>query len=467
MSTCGALVRSLLTLRKERRSGVLTVTPEGAAKTFIYLDEGTPVFAEEGTHGETLGRLLLKQKKLTQEQYVEVIAKMTDALFINEQLRFGELAVELGFLTEEQVAKALADQVRWKIVRVLQRPDATWEFEESVSRLEDVGRFPMSIEALVLHAMRWVDDEDRLELGLGAALDKRMKVEPMIVPLVVGSFELNEDDEKFVASLDGSRPLRELLATSEADAVDAQAIATALLLTRALQPAGTAPLPTPDRPFVPVKLQASRVTVRTADPSPPPPSVEAPPPTRPAAAAPPPAAPPKKVVRPQVTRAAQILQALEAQRVKTEPSRTPTSEHEAKLLGERLFQRGLDQLRSGRYAQAAPTFEQAAKLLPQSDEYRLYAKWCAIRARSEPAHVLERQELKRLAGAAVKTDPNFGFGHAVLGELAMDEGDVNQAHRFLVRAVKLEPALLEAQRNLRIVERRIDPKKKSIRRDEG
>lgn len=106
-------------------------------------------------------------------------------------------------------------------------------------------------------------------------------------------------------------------------------------------------------------------------------------------------------------------------------------------------------------------------MLPASDEYRLYAKWCAIRARSEPAHALERQELKRLAGAAVKADPNFGFGHAVLGELAMDEGDSTQAFRFLVRATKLDPTLLDAQRQLRIVERTVDPKrKKSIRKSE-
>src|SRR4051812_28212504 len=128
MSTCAALVRSLLALRKERRSGVLTVESEGI-KTFVYLDQGMPVFAEEGTHGETLGRLLVRQGKLTQAQYVDVIGKMTDALFINEQLRFGEVAVELGYLTEGQVSKALADQIRWKIVRVFQRPSTTWSFE--------------------------------------------------------------------------------------------------------------------------------------------------------------------------------------------------------------------------------------------------------------------------------------------------------------------------------------------------
>src|SRR5688500_15640095 len=210
MSSCAALVRSLLTLRKERRSGVLNVRTDGV-RTFIYLDQGTPIFAEEGTHGETLGRLLVRQGRLTQAQYVEVIGKMTDAFVINEQLRFGEVCVELGYLTETQVTKALGDQVRWKIVRVFQRVEAEWEFEESVSRLEDIGRFPMTIESLVLDAVRWIDDEQKIELGLGAVLDKHMKVEKAIIPLVVGSFELSAEDEKFVATLDGTKPLRAML----------------------------------------------------------------------------------------------------------------------------------------------------------------------------------------------------------------------------------------------------------------
>jgi tetratricopeptide (TPR) repeat protein len=448
MSSCAALVRSLLTLRKERRSGVLSVTTEGV-RTFIYLDQGTPVFAEEGTNGETLGRLLVRQGRLTQAQYVEVIGKMTDAFVINEQLRFGEVCVELGYLTEAQVGKALADQVRWKIVRVFQRVEATWELDEGVSRLEDIGRFPMTIESLVLDAVRWIDDEQKIELGLGQALDKRMKVEKAILPLVVGSFELSDDEEAFVATLDGSKTMRDVFATSAAQNVDARAVATALLLTRALQPAGTPPLATPDKPFVPVKIQipvqppAQQPPVKIVEP------VQAAKPTE------------KKIVRPQVTKASEILAALEAKRIKAEPSRSPTSEHEARIMAERVFQAGLIHLRGGRYRDASPFLDQAARMLPANDEYKLHAKWCGMRARGETSHPLVRHELKRLATTVSKADPNLGFAWAVLGEVALEEGENAHAFRHLLRATKLDPELLEAQRQLRIVERTLDPKKRS------
>jgi hypothetical protein len=63
----GRLIRALLALRAARRTGVLDVRGEGI-QTFVYLSEGVVVFAEEGTGGETLGRLLVRQGVLTQDQ---------------------------------------------------------------------------------------------------------------------------------------------------------------------------------------------------------------------------------------------------------------------------------------------------------------------------------------------------------------------------------------------------------------
>ena len=104
MSISADLVVSMLALHREGRTGVATIESEGV-RTFVYLREGVVVFAEEGTNGETLGRLLVRQQLLSQEHYVEIIGKMTDAFVLNEQLRFGEVAVELGYLTEDQVRK--------------------------------------------------------------------------------------------------------------------------------------------------------------------------------------------------------------------------------------------------------------------------------------------------------------------------------------------------------------------------
>jgi hypothetical protein len=155
------------------------------------------------------------------------------------------------------------------------------------------------------------------------------------------------------------------------------------------------------------------------------------------------------------------LKALEGQRVDVDVDRTPENPHEARLLAERAFQAGLADLNATHYAKAAPQLARASKLLPESEEYRLYAKWAAARARGNLAfHPVERGELKKIAVAALKIDPNFAFGLYVAGSLALEEDDAPRAHRFLAHAAKLDPQLLDAKRQLRIVERRLAESKK-------
>ncbi len=540
MHSCSALVRSLLALREGRRTGVLTVEADGAS-TFVYLKGGVPVFAEEGSAGESLGRLLVRQKILTSEQHAEIIAKMTDALVLNEQLRFGEVAVELGYMTEAQVMKALADQVRWKIVRCFQRPQVTWAFEDSESRLDDVGNFPMKVEALLLSALRWLDDEDKSELAL-----KRIEQAPMVLTEssteTAHRFDLSAPERAFAACFDGKRTTLDILAGQEAQEVDGPAITAALAIARAITDAsvqkrggvvtfgrpttpadGVATIGRPATPLQPIPLAAiaaamgkpipvvapvpapassrRNTTPLDVDPRPaplgrtatpfvplaPPPTVSASPNARPTTPANvPPSSTPglgphgnptvpasaryntspldptggAPLRRPlQKTRASQILAALESHRVKPDKERNPASEHEAKLLAERAYQEGLTLVKAGRWPAAVEALQRAAQLLPSSDEYKLYAKWAVVRARSnEPPHKMERSEIARIALAAVKTDPNFAFGFYVAGDMAFLDDEVVQAVKLLARAVKLDPSNLDAQRLLRIAERRMNAK---------
>jgi hypothetical protein len=243
MRNTAALVRSMLALRGEKRTGVLWVQT-GEVRTFVYLKRGVPVFAEEGTHGETLGRLLVRQGVLTQEDYGLIIGKMTDALVLNEQLRFGEVAIELGLLSEPQVRKALGDQVRWKIVRCFQRPDCSWTFEDSESIVEDVGDFPMRIEALFLDAARWLDDEQKGELGLQRIADQRLVLADSAVELGA-RFDLSTPELALLDLFDGRRTTAQVLASREAAEIDAPAIVVALSVTRVLREAAPAPRAAP------------------------------------------------------------------------------------------------------------------------------------------------------------------------------------------------------------------------------
>lgn len=457
MSISADLIVSMLALCRERRTGVVTIQSD-AVRTFVYLRDGVVVFAEEGTHGESLGRLLVRQQILTPARYVEIIGKMTDAFVLNEQLRFGEVAVELGYLTEPQVEKALRDQIRWKIVRAFQRPGATWVFEDSEARVLDAGHFPTPLESLVFEVARWVDDDEKRELGLARLMDKPLGVVPEAVARLEASFGFSASELAFAALVDGTRTVRQLLVMDNPEAVDTHALLTAMIVCRVATAIVEAPAPvvarppTPAPPVVPRPIAAApQPAPVAAKPAPQPAPVAAKPAPQPAAVA---ATPAKPGVRLPVTRTSRILEALSAQRVKVEPMRTARSDHEAKLLAERVFQKGLEHMKAGRFQAASDDLHEAVQLSPSSFEYRLYEKWCALRCRGEPPHGVDLAELRRLSTSALSSDPNFAFAYCVAGEIALGEGLDKQAFRMLKRAEKLDPELLEVQRLLRVLARR-------------
>ena len=149
------------------------------------------------------------------------------------------------------------------------------------------------------------------------------------------------------------------------------------------------------------------------------------------------------------------MKALDAQRVSgSQPGMPAAASPEGKLVAEREFQTALGHFKSFRYSDAAPGFTRAAELLPQSAEYRLYSRWNNILLKGAPMQVHERGEAWRLALAAIAADPNSAFAHYVAGAVAQEDGQKPIAHRYLSRAVALDPQLVDAQRRLRIVDRR-------------
>lgn len=426
MAKPGALARTMLALRTQRRTGILTVDAEGT-RTFIYLKEGTPIFAEEGTAGETLGRLLVRLKLLSHEQYLEVLSKMTDALVFNEQIRFGETAVELGFLSEEQVHESLVNQVRWKVIRCFQRDEVTWGFEDGESQVEEVGDFPMMIESLVYEAVLWLDSEQRSELALGGVLDRYVHVPAEEREALARRFGIDEQLIPGLSAFDGRLSVKVVLARATSS-IEMEALVTAMAMLGLpvfvrdpiTAPAAAAPAPT--LPSEPRKLRPSKRTPLDR------------------------------------LRTSQVLQRLDSviRAYKLNDAdlfKEPSSPHEQSLLAEQAFQRGRAHLTGGRSAPASRALRRAVQLAPGNHEYALFALWCDLKDRAS-TDMTAAGVLKRTAVGAVRRDPNFAFGYYVLGIAAFTAKDGATAKRFFRRALALDATLKDAERHLRIIEGR-------------
>ena len=138
-----SLIKAVLELVADRRSGVLDVRADGL-RTQIYFDDGRPLFAEDEAPGETFGRLLMRKGVITNDQFVRVIDEMTRAAAGNNPLRFGEVAISLGVLSPEQVENGLAEQVCGIITRSLQRGESQWAFEAAPAAAKPPRSFSLA-----------------------------------------------------------------------------------------------------------------------------------------------------------------------------------------------------------------------------------------------------------------------------------------------------------------------------------
>jgi tetratricopeptide (TPR) repeat protein len=449
MLQASVLARSIAALRQKQRTGRLSVDAD-SSRTFVYLRQGHIVFAEEGTQGETLGRLLVRQKLLSQEQYLSVLSKMTDALVSNEQIRFGETAVELGFLSEQQVRSALVDQVRWKVVRCFMREAPTWSFVDGESLVEDVPELVMTLEGLFFDAAQWFEREQNFECGLGKVLGRYVFLEPSTRMPLAYALNLDETHTEALGVFDGQRTTSELLQRSPGAGFPMEAVLTTLAV---LQPACFL-----EQRFVP-KAEPSRAPAQPAAPR----RAPAPPPPAPAPAAAParPAIP--VAIAPPIDRArvSQVFQRIAEQpqpKAQVEAHfRAPKSDQERRLLAEQAYQHGRKHLDAGRREQALTHLRRAVELEPDNKEYGLVVDFTEQRDRLGTDAVASSR-LRRAAVEILRADPNFAQGFYIAGYLQFVAGEYAAAKRYLLRSLSLDPTLVDAERYLRLSELRLAPK---------
>lgn len=414
----GALIRSLLVLRKERRTGVLEVTAE-AVRTSIFLMHGSMIYAEEEPNLETLGRLLVRQGRITSAQYATTLENMADTLDDDEPLRFGAAAIALGFIDGEALNDALVEQARWRLVRAFQRTDHEWRLDDRFERVEGAPLYDLPVEPAVLLAMRSSPDEDLRSGPAPAHLAGRAASFPILcgdAGAIASAFALGPSERAYVAEIDGTKSIAECLRMGSA-LVDRTAILSALLLTRS------------------IKL-LDRPSGRDEEP---PPSSRAP--EIPVATAPAPAN-----TAPKSSSAQQ-------------PNRGDTKvAHAARVNAELAFQKALALLRAGRLQEALADFRRAHRLDP-TPEIELHVQWCEIEATQRPLVDAHREALQKLALAVSRSKPESALAAYVIGRVAALEGRDGDSKRWIERAYRLDPKLRDAARERALLAGDVDEQK--------
>lgn len=414
------LARTLLALERERVHGLLDVEVPGTLTTY-YLRDGKVVFAEAGIVGETLGRLLLRQGTLTPEQYATILRRMTDALVHDELMRFGEVAMELGYLSSEQVSLGLSAQVKERLVRGLQLESGRWIFREDPEASARVAHFHCPLGTSLYEALsdpeeaaRWIG---RLELRARSAVALLVTPAEAVASLGLGPGELRN-----LRALDGSRRVHEVLAVETPGADSRAAILASLLLLelaelRTVTAIHAHPARTSREDRTPVRDPAE-ATTRAA------------------------------------LAAEQLKHDLERRHAATPTARR--EETRSRLTAEQHYELGRRLLREGKLGPAQKELEAAALAMPDAAEYRLahgFVEWLLLTdATARPAR---ETSVRALVLETLKADKRCAFAHFVQGRLDEASGEHEKAARAFAVAAKLDPQDIEAARWMRLSRARL------------
>lgn len=199
-----SLPRILIALKREKSTGTLFITTPHFTKN-IHIRDGDAVFASSSLKEDRLGRLLVREGRITEEQYnssFDLLQKTTGK-------RHGAILVEHGFITPDELVWAVKYQAR-EIIRSLFLLEAgIYGFEEDFLPSEEVITLHIDTGNLIYEAVSRTENlagiEDEFsapETVLGLSEDATD---------IFRQTELTERDKRILSLVDGKRTIEQLM----------------------------------------------------------------------------------------------------------------------------------------------------------------------------------------------------------------------------------------------------------------
>jgi hypothetical protein len=137
-------------LRLSQATGILSLVSGGARKA-LYVKDGRVVFASSNLPNDRLGEILIREGKITVEEYEASIKA------ISKGKRQGKVLVEMGALSPKDLWEGVQFQVQEIVYSIFQWDDGQFHFE--ASQLPEKERITVDLDVvdLILAGVRRVD----------------------------------------------------------------------------------------------------------------------------------------------------------------------------------------------------------------------------------------------------------------------------------------------------------------------
>ncbi len=194
----------LADLYREKADGALLVRRD-KLKKIIYFRNGYPTFIKSNLLNECLGKVMVREKMITEEDCEESIQRMK-----RSQRQQGTVLIEMGCISPHNLQYALELQLQVKLDELFGWEQGEYQYNPKASAPPTTVSLDNSTAALIHEGVREQYDLKRLQRLLDDALDRYVVPHPD--PLFrFQDMELDDAEEKFVNRLDGSMTLRQIL----------------------------------------------------------------------------------------------------------------------------------------------------------------------------------------------------------------------------------------------------------------
>lgn len=212
-----------------RETGKLVVRRLELERT-IHWKEGEIIFASSSSPEHSLGQFLLRNGKITIEQYEESRRRVTP------QLRHGKLLVQMGAISPKDLWWGVKNQVLEIIYSLFGWKDGEFAFYDST---EDLAQERIVVQintpSVIMEGIRRLDESARIREKI-PSLDMVFTRVPGVTP-DFHDLDMSEAEIAIYNDIDGRLNVRELTGRSDLTEFEVTRILFQLLLARLIEPA--------------------------------------------------------------------------------------------------------------------------------------------------------------------------------------------------------------------------------------
>jgi hypothetical protein len=213
-----------------RRSGKLVLRKGAMERTLVWKD-GDIVFATSNSPEDSLGLFLLRNGKITQQQYEESKRRVTP------QVRHGKLLVQMGAISPKDLWWGVKNQALDIIYSLFYWEGGTFAFTETMEEISSEKIvLSLNTSSVIMEGIRRLDETARIREKI-----PNLDIAFMKVPGVTPDFDELEMSDAEVAvynDIDGMRNVRDLIAqANDLTEFDVTRILFQLVSARLIEPA--------------------------------------------------------------------------------------------------------------------------------------------------------------------------------------------------------------------------------------